>query len=325
MSKISAVLKGLAIRALKALKSISPQSWLHHKLTSYGADFAGGTVAIDIGASYFPHVHWDVVRRCPNACWIAIDPNADNLQYLEKWQSHSLSKLVAVPTGVSQAGGKRTLYVTNIDSGSSILRPDIGEDWNNRVDHSYFFPVREVPIECTSLNNVLEEYTREYGDAPLWIKLDTQGSECDILSGLDSKKLANNVITIESECTLQRIPIMTGSGKLVDLISMLEPFGFELVHLDPISASARTIGPWRVSPSSVVNECDAVFILSPSHAIRERPLIHNLSLISAYIAYGLYHEASCHAARVLNRFSLEVSGATSLRLHSLRRLVEGTP
>jgi FkbM family methyltransferase len=290
---------------------------MREQIGSFATELTSGTLAIDVGASYYPHVHWAAVRQSPHACWIAVDPNAHNLEYLRYWADYYRSKLVVVPHGLSEYDGPQTLYVTNVDSGSSLLEPIVSDDWERRIEHSYFFPLQTTSIDCLSLQTVLRDYACGYHSAPIWIKLDTQGSECMILEGLSTETYQNNVLVLESECTLQRIPIMKGAGKFNRLATFLEPMGFELVWLKPISVPIPDKRTRLKAAQGILNECDAVYMLSPTIAINTRPLTHNLSLISAYLSYSLYQEAFQHTIRVLDRFSDDISSSDSRLLHRL--------
>ena len=294
-------------RLLKAcLCLFSPSHKFLRKISRVSTSLSNGTLAIDVGASYFPHGPWECLRHSPCNCWIAVDPNSGNLNYLQSWNYLFKSNLISIPMGLASHDGKHTLYITNVDSGSSLLEPLINNDWRHRVPGAYFFPIRSKSVECLTLSTVLRDYANAYSQSPIWIKLDTQGTELSILKGLDEKAYLENVILVESETTLQLKPIMQGAGKLDGLIAFLEPLGFELVSLKPIMAPVPATRFGMPSSSGILNECDAVYILSPSYALTHRPLQHNLSLISAYLSYSLYYEAAQHARRVLHRFSLEL-------------------
>lgn len=290
-------------------------------IKSISADLSAGTLAIDVGASYFPLAHWESVRQSPSACWVAVDPNAHNLSYLKTWKQYYLSQLITFPNGLSNADGTQTLFVTNVDSGSSLLEPVINEDWLPRTDNSYFFPVKEIEVSCYSLTSLIQKSCAAYVSAPMWIKLDTQGTELSILEGLSVSYYQQNVVVVEAESSLQRFPIMSQSGKLSSLISYLESFGFELVLLNPISISTQHSS--GLTSKTVLNECDAVFMLSPSFSITSRPLAHNLSLVAAYCSYCLYDEAIHHSKRILDHFFNELSDSSRFSLYKLLSILTG--
>lgn len=276
------------------------------------------TYAFDVGASYFPHIHWNVIRNSTRSTWVSADPNADNLSYLSNWEKLYCSKLLIVPYGLSGTPGSHVLYKTNIDSGSSLYEPKINSDWLHRVDEAYYFPFVKKDILCKTLNEVVDSFENFSNQSSLWIKLDTQGSELEILKGLDLNCYRQNIVVIEVECTLQRIPIMSNSAKISELVKFLENQNMEIAVFDPIQAKLPfALSPLLANKRYMLNECDIVFTLSPSFALSYRPLGHNLSLISAYISYKLYYEACHHAKLTLKKFKNELDNSTALSLKHL--------
>ena len=137
-------------------------------------------ICIDVGASYFPHTTWWFFLGCKFTKWIAVDPNSENLEYQKNWAWPC--EIEVIGTGLSRFGGATTLYKTNVDSGSSILRPVFRNEFNHSDDrslHDYLFPLQEVEIQTITLQDLLSEWS----SLPTFVKLDTQGSELSILQG----------------------------------------------------------------------------------------------------------------------------------------------
>jgi FkbM family methyltransferase len=192
-------------------------------------------VCVDVGASYYPHRKWDLFIQSPGTRWIAVEPNFANADYVRTWPWKSTATLCA--TGLSREGGRQTLYVTNIDSGSSLLPPIVPESMKHRVrNHDYFFPVRELEIDTLTLTQVIQDAG---GDAPAFVKLDTQGTELSILQGADALLRAHRIAGIELESTMLAQPIMRGSGKFWQVCQYLEERGYELLHVKPIHGGSR--------------------------------------------------------------------------------------
>ena len=280
-----------------------------------GVCFADLTCAIDVGASYYPHPAWKTIRLAPSALWIAVDPNAENLDYLTKWNESHVCNLMHIPLGLNSHDGEATLYITNIDSGSSLLPVKVSPDWVERLDHNYYYPITTRQVECITLEKLISQSAIS-PNTPLWVKLDTQGTEFAILRSLEPEKLDNQLLLVETECSLQRIPTMAGSGKLPELIEFMEHKGFEIIYFKPIPI-LQSIKP-SMSTNGVLNECDIVFALSPMKAINERSLVHNLSLISAYLCYGLIGEAALHAKRILANGTFKIDNPSRLLLEELQ-------
>ena len=240
-------------------------------------------ICIDVGASYYPHVKWQFLLESTNTQWIAVEPNERNIDYIHSWKW--ASKVKAITTGLSREGGLKTLYVTNVDSGSSLLEPVITKGMSHRIkgaDLEYFFPVRTVEIDTITLPDVIEN---EPIDTPVFVKLDTQGSELSILEGAHELLKKNRIVGIEMESTLLAQPFMKGSKKFWEACQYLEGMGFELLDITPIRAPSKTPFSKRY-----LNECDAVFALRRDIA-QALPINYRVSLFSFYLTNNLFEEA----------------------------------
>jgi FkbM family methyltransferase len=242
------------------------------------------TLCVDVGASYYPHTKWLVFLNSPNTQWLVVEPNTANMGYVKSWTWPC--QIDQCATGLSREGGKQTLYVTNVDSGSSLLLPEIPEGMQHRVSNlDYFFPVIEKEIETITLIEAVAKYPV---DAPIIIKLDTQGTELSILMGAHSLFENHRIIGIEMESTLLATPVMKGSGRFWQACEFLEGQGFELLHIKPIAASPRA-GQVRHGTNTYLNECDAVFAIRPDIAAL-LPAQHRVALFGFYLTYQFYEE-----------------------------------
>jgi FkbM family methyltransferase len=288
-------LKAFLKSVLHLFKSLSSSYRIKNTIANKVASVLPRIVCIDVGASYYPHPNWEVFRRSPNTLWIAVEPNADNLFYLNNWSW--TSRPVSVEQGLSELGGSQTLYVTNIDSGSSLLEPVIEASMAHRVlSLDYFYPLKKVAIDTITLQQVIDQ-TNDF-KSPISIKLDTQGSEFSIIRSVNQTVLETRVFCVEIENTLLAQPIMKAATPFYTVFEFFETRGFELVHLKPIPINAPLVAG-KLHGKTVLNECDAVFLLRPDVA-KERDLNTQLALLGAYITYSLYGEALCLLAHIAN-------------------------
>ena len=306
------VVKNTLKKILHIIKLISIKYRRRYSILNIVADILPNTLAIDVGASYYPHPAFEVFRRSPNNTWVAIEPNEKNLFYLNSWNWPS--QVVSFKMGLSQFGGPQTLFVTNIDSGSSLLKPNISSSNSHRIKNkSYFFPVKEVEIDTITLKDVFEKIN--FNQIPFSMKLDTQGSEFSILKGLQEDVIKNYAICVELENTLLSDPIMEGSAPFFEVLQFFQENGFELVHLKPIQINAPRVK--KVFNSSyILNECDAVFLLSNA-VTKTRSIEFQLAMLGAYISYSLYGEAHDLALYILENSQI---GETNLKL--LKKLIK---
>lgn len=278
-----------------ALRRAIPQS-LKNRLRQFSAPWRVSgllsphlppVLCIDVGASYYPHAKWLVFLNSPKTQWIAVEPNEANLAYVRSWSW--ACHVSTCTTGLSQRGGEQTLFVTHVDTGSSLLMPEIGPAMQHRITNlDYFFPLTERLIQTITLEQVQQQSPQ---DLPVFVKLDTQGTELSILEGAQNLFDARRIVGIEMESTLQAQPVMKGAGKFWQACAFLEERGFELLHVKPIHAVGRS-GPWRARSVRYLNECDAVFALRQDVA-RGLPVPFRASLLAFYLTNALYEEGLC--------------------------------
>lgn len=244
-------------------------------------------VCVDVGASYFPHMKWDLFLHSSKTDWVAVEPNAQNLSYIQQWKF--ASKVSAVKMGLSEVGGRQKLYVTNIDSGSSLLEPTVPPSMKHRMTDRqlrYFFPFKEIDIQTLTLQNVIDQVA---SDGPVFVKLDTQGTELSILRGAQGALDQRRILGIEMECGMLSEPVMKGSGKFWEACQFLETMGFELIDVDLVR-SPTNIGISKPRGKRYLTECDAIFVLRYDIA-KSLPVAYRANLLAFYLSYDLFEEA----------------------------------
>jgi FkbM family methyltransferase len=260
---------------------------LRDRLADLIASHLPSCICIDVGASYYPHGKWKLFLASAQTTWIAVEPNDENIGYVKTWPWPSTVR--AVNIGLSREGGKKTLFKTNTDSGSSLLEPVINDAMRHRVgkkDLDYYFPMRKLEIDTTTLCSVV---ATDSNQSPMFIKLDTQGTELSILQGAAELFEKNRIVGIEMESTLLANPIMKGSGKFWEAAKYLEELGFELLEIVPICAqSGLDIAAPR--GKRYLNECDAIFAIRRDIA-KMLPINYRIALFTFYLTNKFYEES----------------------------------
>ncbi len=278
---------GLAVRRLipQSAKNFLRQRTLPWRVSRLLSPHLPASICVDVGASYYPHGKWLAFLNAPRTQWLAVEPNEANIGYIKSWGWPC--RVAACTTGLSRDGGVQTLYVTNVDTGSSLLPPEITPSMKHRVtDLAYLFPVTERRIETLTLVQALAGLS---AIAPVFVKLDTQGTELSILQGAQPLFDVRRIVGIEMEATLLAQPVMKGSGKFWQACEYLEQQGFELLHIKPIAAVGRS-GRVRAGRNTYLNECDAVFALRPD-VIAGLSVEHRTSLLAFFLTNLFYEEA----------------------------------
>jgi FkbM family methyltransferase len=240
-------------------------------ITEIASTFGNQCVVVAVDAKEI-NGKWRVFLKSRKTNWFAVDPNAHNLTYLKNWRWNS--KLKVVDQGLSQNGGEVTLYVTNVDSGSSIKKPKLPDSMKLRmVEENYFFPYQEKKIITKSLKTLIEE---NYNPNPFFIKLDTQGTELDILKGADLFFKKFQILGVELETCLLAQPCYEDANKFTDVANFFEERGYELINInifDLYSTNKDTN-----SDNFFPNETDVVF-LPRLDIINKLPLNYKLSIM----------------------------------------------
>jgi FkbM family methyltransferase len=247
--------------------------------------FLPEAICVDVGASYYPHGKWQLFLESPRTQWIAVEPNEANIGYVRSWPWQC--QVSTCTKGLSKTGGNQTLYITNVDSGSSLLEPKVPLSMSRRMRHlDYLFPMRTREIDTLTL---AEAIGNRPVDVPMLVKLDTQGTELSILSGAEDLIKSRRIIGVELEATLLAQPVMQGAGKFWEVCRYLESLDFELVHIKPIYGPSR-YGTRRPHAFTFLNECDAVFALRQDVAA-ELPVEHRTVLLAFYLSNRFFEES----------------------------------
>lgn len=199
---------------------------------------------------------------------------------------------------LSGKDGKRTLYLSNAPTGTSILKLKADQKFFSK-DSTYFYPMREVEIETYSLETVLNQNKVETFDA---IKLDVQGAELEIIKSIDAKRL-ENVNAIELEICLH--DVYENQTQFCDVLSFMNSKGFSLFDLrnnkghfpdsyDNFSYQKEYFNTHDQSPSvsARVWEFDAIFFRDPNWVKENSVSNERLRKIAAmYCVYNFFGEA----------------------------------
>ena len=259
----------------------SPPVELEHALAGSLAPMA----CIDVGASFGIHRPWRLLAQSPQVTWVAVEPNIAEVAYLNDWPHPA--HLVCCSEGLSGTGGERTLYITHNPNGSSILEPQIPASIAARSDYKgFFYPMRQIQIPTITLPSLLQ---RLPDGIPFVIKLDTQGSELEILRGAEAALAQHQCVGIELEASLLAEPPYTHAARFWEINGWLEQLGFELMRIQPICFGSRHAvlgGPGRRAPA----ECDALFSVR-SDKVAALPPSHRLALLAFHSTNGFYEEA----------------------------------
>ena len=291
--------------APKSPKPAEPSTTYSNKRFGLGLkEILGETTrvsVVDVGGALNLQPHWHKLHQV--ADFTVYEPHPKSFHDLVERQK--TEKYYAgfnyINEALSGEGGPRTLYCSNAPTGSSLLPPKK----NGIADYpgnTYLYPMREETLQTTTLKESLSKagVTEVHG-----IKLDTQGTELEIIQGLGTA-LAAGLLFVEMEIGVVE-HYAKPSASLETVIPFMREHGLELFDLRTnrfhgnaqrlpggVKALTDFLGCHRSSPGLAqrLNEVDAIFFRDPRVLIDNGTTVPTLRrLIAALCTYNLFGEA----------------------------------
>lgn len=243
--------------------------------TTFAAEFAKllgpeTLLAVDVGGAHGLQPHWH--KLVGSVDFVVYEPHeASRTTLLEQQRADPrYARFRYLGHALSGEPGDRTLYKTNVPTGSSLRRPKRG-GIHDYPENTYFWPVVEERISTTTLALSLD--AENVGRVDM-IKLDTQGTELEILSGLDETRLSGTLL-VEAELGL--LDAYEGEETaLEDAFRFMRAKGFTIFDLRtnrvagnavrlPSGEIERWLGPDVEMPPNALRlgEVDAIFARDP--------------------------------------------------------------
>lgn len=138
-----------------------------------------------------------------------------------------------VPLALAGERGSRSFYVTRGGAMSSFLRPDPRRASLYGLEHEAEIR-RTVEVETTTLDSIVEEHGLRFVD---FVKLDTQGSELEILAG-GERTIGELAFGLRVETSF--VPLYEGQPLFADVDSFVREQGFEFIDFTHLKRYRRT-------------------------------------------------------------------------------------
>jgi len=158
----------------------------------------------------------------------------------------------------------RKLYVTRAPTNASLLEPDPG--FISRYGADKFEVDRVDQVDTHRLDDVLRDPAIARIAFGELIKLDTQGSEHEILSG--ALRTLQNCVTVI--CEVEFFQVYRGQKTLSDVDVLLRDHGFCLYGLYPHYRSTKSLDSKSARVEERLMWADAVFFRDPFDGTGER-------------------------------------------------------
>ena len=192
------------------------------------------------------------------------------------------------------------------------MKPNFNENIKHRSSKDYFLPYKKAQLETVAINELIEKQL-SIPEQPTIIKLDTQGTEFQIIQSLETKYL-KNVICFELESNLHAEPAYENSSHISEVFKFFNDNGYELMDIE-VMRSQKKITKNRIKSKNIPNECDLIFI-KKSSLLRHDPLESIKAALGIYFCYGLYEELVFLSEFLLNS-NLQLDYKTSNQLRSV--------
>jgi FkbM family methyltransferase len=192
---------------------------------------------------------------------LGFEPDAEECRRLAKQMgTGSVWKLFEVePVALAASQGKAVLHLTAMPTNHSLLEPDPG--FISRYRMRNFEAVGTASVKTASLDHVLFEQRPAQDFWGEFLKLDTQGTEHDILLGAE-RVLEERTVAVMSE--VEFWPVYSGQKLFSDMEQLLRKRGFSFYGFFNVhSRSLRRLDKAKEAGRERLFRADAVFFKDP--------------------------------------------------------------
>ncbi len=171
---------------------------------------------------------------------ISFEPISECCHFLE---GHKDDNWHIMNMALGSSEGKIDLHVTKKNVFSSFLKP------NQYSEHRFNESAKTSHIETVEvkrLDDILEQIVPDLDNTKLFLKLDTQGYDLEVLKG--AKNSLKYIAGIQSEISCKAI--YEGMPTHVESLNYINELGYELTNIFPLSHDKHDMS---------LLECDCVF------------------------------------------------------------------
>ena len=193
-------------------------------------------IIVDVGARKGFEKHWDHYKN--QSKLIGFEPNEDS--YKECVEEKSNEQTSYYPFALYDKKGEKDFYITSYTSACGFYKPD--KKIVRRFGREDIFEITDITkVKTIDLDSFSNEYELPNID---FIKLDTEGSELDILKGAE-KTLKNSVLGLSIE--VEFIKMYLDQPLFSEIDQYLRLLNFELYDLDLNRKTRKALAPYGSS------------------------------------------------------------------------------
>lgn len=213
---------------------------------------------IDIGSSgeIFP----PLLAVAPIIEVICFEADASEYQklLLKYEKENPFAKIFFYQDALSDCPDRKPFYITKAQTSSSLLEPD--PDFIRRYEARNFVVEKTGHIFTKTLDSVLWSDGSERKVIGEFLKLDTQGSEYEILKGAD-KILRKDCVAVW--CEVEFFEVYKGQKTYADIDHLLRDYGLFIYGLYPRYRSKKFFNPTLHLTEERLMWADALFFKDP--------------------------------------------------------------
>jgi FkbM family methyltransferase len=269
---------------------------------------------------------------------LAFDPDSEAVVGLEadpaagRWARYDVD-----PNALAAAEGHAVLHLGAVPTNHSLLPPN--EAFIRRYDMRRHEKIGEITVPTTTLDIAI--FARRPGDPTLGevLKLDTQGTEHDILTGA-ARTLRERTVAIVTE--VEFCPMYTGQKLFTDVDLLLREHGFSFLGCTTVAQRSRKrLDKRRSLGRERWMLADAVFVKdplpsgrAPDLGPRARGILFTTALLLRYFDFALEvaedlwggePDLAAAARTLVDHLSAADPQATAARVADLARAVAAAP
>lgn len=239
----------------------------------------GTTVVMDVGARYGMHPTWR--NYAGKIKYLMFEPDTEEANRLRTQLDKDTFEIFE--TALDSEEGERTFHLLKHRGLSSFLKPDLASECFRRLKPGQAELEREVTLKTRTIDALASEQ-----GIPLdFLKVDTEGTEHDVIEGADAQ-LGHGILGVRSSCNFQ--PCFMGQKLFSETHDYLLGKGFILLNLDYHGYGYPRLGLFRkpdpIEPENfrygILVAADAVWIRRPEWITLRHgadPDQHDLSIL----------------------------------------------
>jgi FkbM family methyltransferase len=268
-----------------------------------------GISLVDIGAAGGLQDRWRPFSKFVDL--VAVEPDPRAKESIEKLETTTLRSLHRVNSPLASAAKVLDFYLCKHPRQSSVLKPNAAHFAKYNDGHKWNVEKIEK-MNAITLDSAIESAVK-----PDFLKLDTQGSELDILQG--AHRTLQHCLGVEAEVEFREI--YESQPLFGDLAKYLQSNGFEFIDFVAFGKWERSRPDGLRTFLGELIHADALFLRSPESAVALAGQLRDTNLILRYLALLCIYTRS-DMMRATLKIASEQSLINQLMLIQLQQIAD---